>query len=524
MTHSNKLIVALLLAAFAAVSAAEQQRLPDLGAGGVASDINENQLIAGLVVDPATLQTKPALWTNGVLSILPVGQFENGFAYGLSSNGNVAGALNASSGPGTEPVVWIGGQLQLLPTLGEGGTARDVNANGDAVGEVILNGDRFAALWRDGKLITLPIPAFGQPDDKIWSSASSINNAGVIAGTAHVAFGSDSRALRWRFDQLDPLPLSEFLEPRAFSVTASGTVLFDGYNNAGKISGSVTDLGVITLFSKDETAISTRALTLNNTGSAAGYVRKSTPENFPIFQPVIWENGARRELEMKQPNIWGFTLGINDSGAVVGYVTDGKSGRSEATLWTAGPAITASSVEGVPGGQTTLSARVMNGSKPVSGRQVKFLHGGREVGAGTTDAQGWARLRWTIPASTPAGTSQYMASLGGSKYARGVLATRMATMAVTATAAVQTARPGQRVAVTGVLRNSSLNRTAPGALLSFRHATGSAGLTTNQTGAYSATLVIPANAKVGSRVQATVRFAGNAGHTSATATVTVTVR
>lgn len=525
MVNSYKYTAAALVALAASSSFAQSERLPDLGAGGSAFDINESRQIAGLVVEPETLQVLPAIWSGGSLTLLPRGPFEYGFANGVSSNGNVAGAMNAPVGAGTEPVAWIGGELKILPTLGEGGSAVDVNANGDVVGEVILNGQRLPALWRLGVLSVLPVPAFGEAGDQIWTTARSINNSGVIIGTAKVAFGSDSRALRWTNGVLDPLPLNGFLEPRGAAITTNGRVLFDGYDATGstRLSGIISPAGEVSLLSRDESAISTRALALNDAGSAAGYVRRATAENYPIFQPVVWEGGVRRELELKAPNIWAFTYGINDAGDVVGQVSDGKSSFSEATLWPASPNITAFGAVGVPGGQASLSARVMRGTRPVAGQVVRFSLSGQNLGQVVSDSQGWARLRHSIPANAVPMRRDYMASLGGSKYSRGVLTINRAQMAVTALAAAASGLPGQRIVIRGLLTNASLNRPAGSQPVTFQAPSGSTGLTTASNGTYTATVTIPATAGRGSTIRVTVRFAGNPGHTAASATAAIRV-
>jgi uncharacterized membrane protein len=99
-------------------------------------------------------------------------------------------------------VVWIDGTPLELPTLGEGGSASDINDAGQIVGRVFLGEGSLPSLWTAGELKVLPLPTFGEVGDVLYASADRINSAGEIIGTVRVAFGSDSIALRWSNGQV----------------------------------------------------------------------------------------------------------------------------------------------------------------------------------------------------------------------------------------------------------------------------------------------------------------------------------
>jgi len=182
--------------------------------GGYAYGNNEQGQIVGFA---GFTNRQAALWENDELSILPTGEFSNGWARDINNNGQIVGFVFGGNNSPNQPAVWNNGQLSLLPT-GEfdGGAAWRINNNGGIVG--VVGGQ--PAYWKNGKLTVLPTGSFGD------GFAYAINNSKTIVGQV-----GDQPAM-WKNGKLTLLPVDTF----------DGGIAY-GINDPGKVAGELRSGG-----------------------------------------------------------------------------------------------------------------------------------------------------------------------------------------------------------------------------------------------------------------------------------------
>jgi hypothetical protein len=422
MNTSRLAFLALALASASAYAQVKFTPLPDFGFGGGAYRRNVAGTIVGCAVTDASFKLEPVVWSSetSVPSVLPTNGL-GGFATGLNANGLVVGQVFFMAGAGGDPAVWRDGQLELLPTLGEGGTATDVNDAGQVVGYVVQGGLNRAALWQDGALQVLDAPVIGNAGDKLESFANGINFLGEVSGYTRVSFGSDSLALKWQSGAATPSRLPEWLETKGLGVTDSSAVFVSGYFSPNGSQGLAlyNADGTAKVFTAPTDSFAVWGVAASSNGLATGYYRAYGDEPaYPgILRAAVWADGVPQQLELPSGYAWALPVGVTPDGTVVGSISDGVSGRSVPGTWSLGiDYVMLTNTTAYVGQETTLTARAMNRKKPLAGRKIVFQLNGTKVGEASTDATGYARLRYTVPASMGTG-STVMASLGGGKYA-----------------------------------------------------------------------------------------------------------
>jgi probable HAF family extracellular repeat protein len=121
-------------------------------------------------------------------------QLGQSVASGINDSGAVVG-LSKTFMHGTIPTVWINGQPSALPLLhGEFSQPFAINNQGQIVGQA-ADSYRFsrATLWDGSQVLDLNTLTLDRPVAWIMTSATAVNDSGMIVGTATDAMG-DSHA------------------------------------------------------------------------------------------------------------------------------------------------------------------------------------------------------------------------------------------------------------------------------------------------------------------------------------------
>ncbi len=534
----------IAIAALASAFAGAQTVLPTLGNGGLANDANNAGVIVGLVSEVETFRSRPAVWNNDVLSTLSTGSFGSGYASAISDNGIIGGVLLPEFGQTSRAAMWQNGQLQVLPDLGFGSAVHDVNSAGTAVGWVKTDeSTKRAAIWKNGALSLLPL--LEGPETN--SYATSINESGKIVGLTYNPTNTDKTAVVWNDESISPI-ISNFLESRCFGINESGTVTVTGYDSVtGSLQLVVVDSNsnptVLGSFDNQFYGFVSR---INGKNQAAGWAYRTGEDVYAQLRPVVWTNAQPEELPTTESRFVGFAQGLNDNGIAVGYQWDIRTGESMPVKWAIPnvdgtgsnppapapePTLTLTPLAAFPGEQVTLQARV---SEPASRsqrsssstrsqrRSVKFVLDGRTVGTVQADANGNARMMYTVPKDQEAGGSDFMASLGGSQYVQAPFEVKeIATSMQTRNASV---RPGRAVTLTATLSSSQRSQSMARQSVTFNVNGQSITGQTNGRGVATVRWTAPRTATAGSTVNFSAQFAGNKNHSSSQASGTVRIQ
>jgi probable HAF family extracellular repeat protein len=272
----------------------------------------------------ASFATPSLLAQDSVIDIDPLGTGTS-LLFAVNNRGQAVGRAELGSSDNVRAILWQDGQLTdlgALPDYPQSGAAA-INERGQIVGYVANFDVARAVLWNQGRIIDLTPPG--------WTScfASAINNPGDIVGTCSLASGL-TVAVLWRggtMRTLDPLP--GYLASSASDINDSGVVVGTLTNYLDERSSAFrwTDGTMSTLPLPPGTAnASASAINARGTivGTATGPIGASP-------QPVIWRGGAVVSLGDTWGSVLGSAWGINDRGDVVG-MTFAISGF----VWSAG--------------------------------------------------------------------------------------------------------------------------------------------------------------------------------------------
>ncbi len=142
-------------------------------------DINDSRQVVGGSNYKPIGYLNPFLWEDGQMINLGTFGGEKGEASAINNRGQVVGTAWPPDGE-TKPFLWDSGQLIQLPILGgENGWAFDLNEDELIVGWATL---RYSWEGRAVKWINREIFDIHDATVAEWSSASAVNNHGVIIG------------------------------------------------------------------------------------------------------------------------------------------------------------------------------------------------------------------------------------------------------------------------------------------------------------------------------------------------------
>ncbi len=151
------------------------------------------------------------------------------FQVGWITDGNLEGI----QGPTKRAALWTKGVLSILPDNGYGGCARSVSKKGWAVGYVQTTRSRgSAALWVKGQLTLLPDDGIG------YSEAFAVNSHNLIVGSA-VITDMGCRAVVWDHDEMAVLNKQCDL-PEGWNLTEATCI-----NDKGAIAGMAEVNGLL---------------------------------------------------------------------------------------------------------------------------------------------------------------------------------------------------------------------------------------------------------------------------------------
>lgn len=405
---NTRSIVSLAVSAVivsAAVADVPFQQLADFGMGGAPYDVDASGRIVGAARVEGNQPYVPVMWNSPTANPVVLPNVNGGYAYAINSSGDIVGNEFQVSGVYGTPVLWANGiERVVLPDLGEGGYATDINESGVIIGSVISNGNYFAARWVNRQLEVLAVPEFETPDGIVWTLANSINSSGVITGTVRGVAGSGtpSAAVRWGVDGTVSIVPSEGEETKGVSINNEGAVLINGYFGGLRAPALVQPDGSVSVLAVPaDDPIGATALTMSRNGIAAGYYYDEVGGSFGI-KGVAWLDGVFTPLAMPEGQRYAFPSGVGSNGLVFGSASDGVSDRSVPGFW----ALPVQSnfvqpllASGAPGQTIELSAVSRYGTAANVGHSMAMTVGSTMVGRSITDAQGRARLSFTIPAN-----------------------------------------------------------------------------------------------------------------------------
>ena len=159
--------------------------------GSEANAVNDAGQVAGLAW-PSSGAARAVMWNNGVLRDLGTlgGNHESAIAHDIANTGAVVGQA-PTSGQRVHAFLWRDGVMSDLGALPSGdgfSYAYGVNRFDQAVGLATVAGGQFdnrnrAVLYEDGRVIDLNTRVVNLPVNVSLSTATAINDAGVIVGS-----------------------------------------------------------------------------------------------------------------------------------------------------------------------------------------------------------------------------------------------------------------------------------------------------------------------------------------------------
>ncbi|HEV7656586.1 MAG TPA: hypothetical protein VGP36_17880 [Mycobacteriales bacterium] len=312
-------------------------------------------LVGTAAADPgpgvAAAGSRACTWSAAALPQVP--DAFSGYVRGTDGHRTFAGQS------GDQPVLWRDGHLIVL---GPSGAAEDVNRRGEAVGATADSG--HALLWRGATQIPL-----AEPEGFASSTATAINDAGLIVGYGSGPETGGAQGLVWRADAPDQV--------RVLPGPGGGSVFLADVNRRGVIVGteiagsSLRSNAVIgTLRSGLRALPTTPGATESSAAAIAGNYVVGTDSSGPVRwyrdrperlpgggnpQAVnghglaagyhgppetayVWQHSVRVDLPGLVPDALRGATAVGDGGQVAGFSSVGEEDelhgiRYEPTVW-----------------------------------------------------------------------------------------------------------------------------------------------------------------------------------------------
>ncbi|BBL56499.1 hypothetical protein [Methylomonas koyamae] len=235
---------------------------------------------------------------------------------------------------------WNGATLNLISDPGRFNGGWAINSAGTIAGgsSRAFVGYIHAAVWNGSTRTDLnDLGGATDPNDRRWSIATGINDAGQVIGTSVTADESATKAVSW----------NNSVNPTVLATLGGASSEGNGINNAGQAVGSsyldgdefrhaavwnlnnagVADLGTLG-------GSESNALAINNAGQIVGW---SDLTGDAERHAALWSAGSAIDLGTLG-GLESRALAINDGGAIVGW-SNLADGSQRATVWSGGTAI-----------------------------------------------------------------------------------------------------------------------------------------------------------------------------------------
>lgn len=282
-----------------------------------------------LILDPAK-----AVAAGYEYKYTDLGRYEvgNSYAYAINNNGLIVGEM------GGRPVKWENGGMKYIGGLStyfsSRGSAIDVNDAGDIVGSAWTDEYEYhATIWTEGQVKDLGVVA-GQK----YSSASVINNKGVVGGTVAVEQGYS--AALWSSHSMSILERGP----------GNDSGMITGMNDVGDIlyreeRSGVGLIGSYIIMASGSKIIlrgldginDPQANGINNYGSIVGSSSTKPPRGERSkSHATLWVEGDAHDLGALPGFEYSSAFSISNSGFIVGESYSPVSGVMAGTLWANG--------------------------------------------------------------------------------------------------------------------------------------------------------------------------------------------
>jgi len=470
------------------------------------ADINNNGLAVGYSYSMSTFRPQACSWNNGELNLL--GGYESTFACAINDLDVAVGFGQAESATYEVPVMWVNGVAEELPTLGFGGSANDINNQGDVVGYVRSSegGGLEPAVWRDGNLELLSTL------EGKGGIASTIDEFGLIAGISYgSALENGFLPTQWTDGAPKALPVT-------FGTSYIGSL---GVNKtgAGKTSGYVIETRLLEngepypivvavgwdgdsyrVLQKLNDNQSSWAFDVNEFGVFAGYSRDSQG----VDVPVLWTDEGITRLPFA-PELMARAVSLNEVGQVIGV---DSTSFAVPVIWDLSEEgqLGMPNARGTRGSNVPLTVRATDGNNPVAGEQVTFQVNGAVVGTATTNRNGFARMMYRIPKTAPGKLGVTASMPGMPAVVRAIeVDTNRSSAGVAGTFNEETGKVELTASLNAIEPNKPI---ANGRVNFFMNGTRVASATTDSSGVARAVISVPANMESG-MASLEARFAGN---------------
>jgi len=306
----------------------DQENCFGIAAGATINDVGVGNRAVGSVYQDDERSVSALFSANGPRKM--VSGEGGGVAYAVNGSGQIAGAVYTDlpdvpcgEPTGSQPARWNAAfriERLELPDGATGGAAVAINQQGTVAGWVETDLGRRAALWtEDGVAVIQHVSIAGA--ENLESVAVGINDDGTVAGTLTWTQNRSIRSQPFVWDGVNARYLEPFLGTDAFATSI---------NNAGVVAGAVIDdhgvrqaalwwRGQIVSLAPLADRPNAVVTDINNAGFAVGYGEREDG----LTRAMIWIGGSPTDLNEITPQDAGWLLqmavGINDDGVIAGW-------------------------------------------------------------------------------------------------------------------------------------------------------------------------------------------------------------